>query len=128
MYFKDIEKLHQHPNSGSFNLTPVIDIVFLLILFFLVVCQFIEAENFPVNVPEKNEQLLYRLQEKINSRIRDITKVKAQGLKDSSVILCSYGSITRSCDQAVQEAAKQGVKLGAISLKTIWPFPDFVFG
>ncbi|MHC4131639.1 MAG: ExbD/TolR family protein [Planctomycetota bacterium] len=52
MFFKDIEKLHQHPNSGSFNLTPVIDIVFLLILFFLVVCQFIEAENFPVNVPD----------------------------------------------------------------------------
>ena len=36
----------------SFNMTPVIDIVFLLIIFFLVVCQFIEAENFPVAVPD----------------------------------------------------------------------------
>lgn len=36
----------------SFNMTPIIDIVFLLIIFFMVVCQFIEAENFPVNVPE----------------------------------------------------------------------------
>jgi len=36
---------------GSFNMTPIIDIVFLLIIFFLVVCQFIEAENFPVAVP-----------------------------------------------------------------------------
>jgi biopolymer transport protein ExbD len=35
----------------SFNMTPIIDIVFLLIIFFLVVCQFIEAENFPVTVP-----------------------------------------------------------------------------
>ncbi|MHC4293800.1 MAG: ExbD/TolR family protein [Planctomycetota bacterium] len=52
MFFKDIEKLHKHSSSGSFNLTPVIDIVFLLILFFMVVCQFIEAENFPVNVPD----------------------------------------------------------------------------
>lgn len=33
-------------------MTPIIDIVFLLILFFLVVCQFIEAENFPVTVPD----------------------------------------------------------------------------
>jgi biopolymer transport protein ExbD len=33
-------------------MTPVIDIVFLLIIFFLVVCQFIEAENFPVSVPD----------------------------------------------------------------------------
>jgi biopolymer transport protein ExbD len=38
--------------SGSFNMTPIIDIVFLLIIFFLVVCQFIEAENFPVTVPD----------------------------------------------------------------------------
>jgi biopolymer transport protein ExbD len=33
-------------------MTPLIDIVFLLIIFFLVVCQFIEAENFPVVVPD----------------------------------------------------------------------------
>lgn len=33
-------------------MTPIIDIVFLLIIFFLVVCQFIEAENFPVAVPD----------------------------------------------------------------------------
>ncbi len=38
--------------SGTFNMTPIIDIVFLLIIFFLVVCQFIEAENFPVAVPD----------------------------------------------------------------------------
>jgi biopolymer transport protein ExbD len=35
----------------TFNLTPVIDIVFLLIIFFAVVSKFIEAENFPVAVP-----------------------------------------------------------------------------
>ena len=39
----------------SFNMTPLIDIVFLLIIFFLVVFQFIEAENFPVSVPDKAE-------------------------------------------------------------------------
>jgi biopolymer transport protein ExbD len=42
-------------NTGelmSLNLTPVIDIVFQLIIFFAVTCQFIEAENFPVTVPD----------------------------------------------------------------------------
>ena len=38
--------------SQAFNMTAIIDIVFLLIIFFLVVCQFIEAENFPVDVPD----------------------------------------------------------------------------
>jgi len=41
-----------HETVRSFNMTPVIDIVFLLIIFFLVVCQFIEAENLPVAVPD----------------------------------------------------------------------------
>jgi len=47
-------KIPDRSNSGvqSFNMTPIIDIVFLLIIFFLVVCQFIEAENFPVTVPD----------------------------------------------------------------------------
>jgi biopolymer transport protein ExbD len=39
--------------GGVLNLTPIIDIVFLLIIFFLVVCQFIEAENFPLSVPDE---------------------------------------------------------------------------
>ena len=38
--------------EGSLNLTPIIDIVFLLIIFFMLLCQFIVAENFPVNVPD----------------------------------------------------------------------------
>ena len=39
-------------SNHSFNMTAVIDIVFLLIIFFLVVCQFIEAENFEVSVTD----------------------------------------------------------------------------
>ncbi len=40
------------PQADSFNLTPIIDIVFLLIIFFMLLCQFIVAENFPVDVPD----------------------------------------------------------------------------
>ena len=38
--------------TGRFNMTPIIDIVFLLMVFFMLVCQFIVAENFDVNVPD----------------------------------------------------------------------------
>ena len=37
---------------GPFNMAPIIDIVFLLIIFFMLVCQFIVAENFDLNVPD----------------------------------------------------------------------------
>lgn len=44
--------------NGTFNMTPIVDIVFLLIIFFMLVCQFIVAENFEVDVPDeiKNAQ------------------------------------------------------------------------
>ncbi len=38
--------------TGQFNMTPIIDIIFLLMVFFMLVCQFIVAENFDVNVPD----------------------------------------------------------------------------
>ena len=52
MSFRDFNRFRSSAKSASFNITPLIDIVFLLIIFFLVVCQFIEAENFPVTVPD----------------------------------------------------------------------------
>lgn len=47
---------HQHRyrqiDSEPFDMTPVIDVVFLLIIFFMLVCQFIGAERFAVELPE----------------------------------------------------------------------------
>ncbi len=39
-------------NTRSLNVIPVIDILFQLIVFFSLVCQFIDTENFPVVVPD----------------------------------------------------------------------------
>ena len=36
----------------SFDMTPIIDVVFLLIIFFMLVCPFIAAEQFTVQVPD----------------------------------------------------------------------------
>ena len=55
MSLKAIGRFGGYDRLTSFNITPIIDIVFLLIIFFLVVCQFIEAENFPVDVPDDCE-------------------------------------------------------------------------
>jgi biopolymer transport protein ExbD len=52
MFIGIANQFRSSERSQAFNMTPVIDIVFLLIIFFLVVCQFIEDENFPVAVPD----------------------------------------------------------------------------
>jgi len=45
--------IKEKTGSARFDMTPVIDIVFLLIIFFMLVCQFIAAENFQVTVPDR---------------------------------------------------------------------------
>jgi len=52
MPFTRTDQFRSRPKQNSFNMTPVIDIVFLLIIFFVLACRFIEAENFPVTVPD----------------------------------------------------------------------------
>jgi biopolymer transport protein ExbD len=37
----------------TFDMTPIIDVVFLLIIFFMLVAQFIVAEQFKVSVPDE---------------------------------------------------------------------------
>ena len=60
--------------APAFNLTPVIDIVFLLIIFFAVVCKFIEAENFPVAVPAGCDFARSELQQQSNMTTISIVK------------------------------------------------------
>ena len=55
MFLRNIRHFDNSGGSAAFNMTPIIDIVFLLMIFFMVVCRFIEAENFPVAVPDECE-------------------------------------------------------------------------
>ncbi len=81
MYLKNRKGFRE--SSSSFNVTPIIDIVFLLIIFFLVVCQFIEAENFPVNVPEDCEFAIS--DDEPGSQVTTLTVIKSGEKADFAV-------------------------------------------
>jgi 2-oxoglutarate ferredoxin oxidoreductase subunit alpha len=85
-----------------------------------------DLNGFPVSTPEKTGALLYRLHEKINSRMKTICLFDKENT-DADIILCSFGASARSCAQAIEDVAKEGIKVGFIKLKTLWPFPDFIF-
>lgn len=43
---------HGWGHDLQFNLTPMIDVVFLLIIFFMLACQFIAQENYQIVIPD----------------------------------------------------------------------------
>lgn len=47
--------------------------------------------------------------------------------EDAEVILATYGTTSRICKEAVLKARSQGLKLGLIRPKTLWPFPKLPF-
>lgn len=86
-----------------------------------------DLDGFPTTDTAKAEALLHRLHEKINSRMKDICVIEATKTDTAPILLCSYGATSRSCAHAAKEASRLGKEVGTISLKTLWPFPDFFF-
>ena len=89
---------------NSFNATPIIDIVFLLIIFFLVVFQFIEAENFPVTVPDDCEFAVS--EDEPGSQIITLTVIKAGEKTDFAVgpekiAASNYSDIVKKLTSAI---------------------------
>ncbi len=90
---------HSGSRAGAFNLTPVIDIVFLLIIFFMVVCKFIEAENFPVAVPQACDAA--ETENKPESQLTTVTVMK----DDDDAIIYAVGA--RKVDALEQDVSQK---------------------
>ena len=65
-------------------MTPIIDIVFLLIIFFMVVSQFIEAENFPIDVPDNCNFAQSEVEQQ--TRITTVTVMKTDKDKNTFAV------------------------------------------
>lgn len=64
---------------------------------------------------------------KIDAMEKNEARAEEFMTEDAELVLVSYGTTSRIVKEAVTEARKQGIKLGLIRPKTIWPFPKFAF-
>ncbi|HWR31191.1 MAG TPA: 2-oxoglutarate ferredoxin oxidoreductase subunit alpha [Negativicutes bacterium] len=70
----------------------------------------------------------YRLIYKVRNHQDILPHYEEIALDDNpDVILVAYGSPSRVVKSAVRAAREQGLKVGAIRLITLWPFPDKAF-
>ena len=80
--------------------------------------------GFPSDKPETVYELSRHLVDKINNRVREITRFKEHYLDDSRTVLISYGSAARSALHLVEERRKRGERFGLLELQSLWPFPS----
>lgn len=68
--------------------------------------------------------LVKRLCNKILENIDDISDIEAREIDDAEIVIVAYGSSSRPALRAMKEARDQGLKVGLVKLKTLFPFPE----
>jgi 2-oxoglutarate ferredoxin oxidoreductase subunit alpha len=74
--------------------------------------------------PEAHAKLVARINEKILKKRKMIIATEAYFLADAEIALIAYGFTARSSLYAVKTLRKEGMRIGLLRLKTLWPFPE----
>lgn len=70
-------------------------------------------------VMEKNNERFQRTYREIE---KNEVRYEAKYIDDADYLIVAFGSIARICLKAIEEARKQGIKVGLIRPITLWPF------
>lgn len=69
------------------------------------------------------ETFINRLCHKIEDHVDEIAELEQLECADADCVIIAYGAVARSAQEALEELRQQGLKVGLLRLKTIWPFP-----
>jgi 2-oxoglutarate ferredoxin oxidoreductase subunit alpha len=84
-----------------------------------------DARGFPTSRVDEIQPWVDRIFRKVQRNLEDIVLWEEEGIDDARVAVVSYGSTSRSAQQAIKIArARYGRKVGLFRLKTLWPFPE----
>jgi len=74
-------------------------------------------------VPEELEQLNFARYEKYKTVEENETMYEEYMMDDAEIVIVAFGIAARVSKNAVNEARKQGIRVGLIRPITLWPFP-----
>jgi 2-oxoglutarate ferredoxin oxidoreductase subunit alpha len=69
-------------------------------------------------------RLVRRLVDKIRVNADRIIEFKGDELEGADVVVVTYGITSRTAVPAIEQARKEGLKVGHLRLITVWPFPE----
>lgn len=81
-----------------------------------------DASGFPSTNPAVTKELISRLMSKIYDNLNDIIDYENVYTDDAKIAIVTFGSTARSTLQAIKVLRQEGLKIGMLRLKTIWPF------
>ncbi|MEE8356950.1 MAG: 2-oxoacid:acceptor oxidoreductase subunit alpha [Anaerolineales bacterium] len=83
-----------------------------------------DERGYPAMNAEANQWNVTRLMDKINANRKEIIEVETDKLRNAEVVVISYGISARTSLWPIEQARKEGIKVGYLRLITVWPFPE----
>jgi len=83
-----------------------------------------DEKGYPATFAEPHDRLVRRLVNKIRLHADQIMEYDEIFLDDAEIAVIAYGSTARSARRAVNEARRDGIRVGLLRLITVWPFPE----
>jgi 2-oxoglutarate ferredoxin oxidoreductase subunit alpha len=74
--------------------------------------------------PEAHAKLVGRINEKILRNRKKIAETENYFLEDADIAVIAYGFTARTSLYVVKRLRKEGMKIGLLRLKTLWPFSE----
>jgi 2-oxoglutarate ferredoxin oxidoreductase subunit alpha len=71
-----------------------------------------------------HERLVKRITSKITDDKEKLVSVDRIQLEDADIAFISYGASARPAESAMEMGRKNGIKVGMLRLKIVWPFPE----
>jgi 2-oxoglutarate ferredoxin oxidoreductase subunit alpha len=79
-------------------------------------------KGYPVLNAEQGKINVNHLIDKIENNVDKIISLEEDEMDDCDIVVMSYGITSRIAIRAVHMAREQGLKVGNLRLKTVWPF------
>ncbi|MGL6105410.1 2-oxoacid:acceptor oxidoreductase subunit alpha [Romboutsia sp.] len=83
-----------------------------------------DETGFPTNSTKEAHKLFTRLNDKIANNVDDILIYENYFTEDCEMLIVTFGCMVRTSKDVVDELRKNGVKIGLLGIKTVWPFPE----
>ena len=83
-----------------------------------------DERGYPAMNAEASEWNIKRLVKKIRLNRDEIIQVEERHLEDAEIVVVSYGISARTSLWPIEQAQKEGIRIGYLRLITVWPFPE----
>lgn len=83
-----------------------------------------DERGYPSMTIQTQEMLVPRLVNKIKHNARKIVEYVEDQVEGAEVVVVTYGITSRTSIPAIDQARREGLKVGHLRLVVVWPFPE----